>query len=96
MRIEDYLLGIEDAERRTDAMTTASISHLTLSPFIQLSGIAAKGVALVVKSLGVSASMDARLTEIDRLQALSDQDLAARGLTREGIVAHVFADVIDV
>ncbi len=33
-----------------------------------------------------------RRDQIDALQALSDDELAARGLAREDIVAHVFAD----
>jgi len=33
-----------------------------------------------------------RMREIDRLRALTDQDLAAQGLTRDQIVAHVYRD----
>lgn len=33
-----------------------------------------------------------RSDEIMALTALSDEELAKRGLTRDGIVAHVFAD----
>ena len=33
-----------------------------------------------------------RHDQIEALQRLSDTELAARGLTREGIVAHVFRD----
>jgi hypothetical protein len=33
-----------------------------------------------------------RLKQIERLQALSDEDLAARGLMRSEIVHHVFRD----
>ena len=36
---------------------------------------------------------NARVREMERLQALSDDQLAARGLTRETIVRHVFRDV---
>ncbi|MCB1348498.1 MAG: DUF1127 domain-containing protein [Maritimibacter sp.] len=38
------------------------------------------------------AESQGRYHEIARLQALSDEELAARGLTRDGIVRHVFAD----
>ena len=38
------------------------------------------------------AEASPRMREIQRLQAMSDEDLAARGLTREGIVQHVFRD----
>lgn len=34
-----------------------------------------------------------RMKEINRLQAMSDEQLAARGLTRDGIAHHVFRDV---
>lgn len=34
----------------------------------------------------------ARTAQIDALAALSDAELAARGLTRDRIVAHVFRD----
>lgn len=42
-----------------------------------------------------AASLDqtGRVAEIERLQALSDDDLAARGLRREDIVHHVFRDL---
>ena len=38
------------------------------------------------------AEMRARIARIDSLEALSDADLARRGLTRDQIVAHVFRD----
>lgn len=36
--------------------------------------------------------MRSRYTEVQALEQLSDKELAARGLTRESIVRHVFAD----
>ncbi len=36
--------------------------------------------------------LQARTDEIARLQALSDSELAARGIARERIVHHVFRD----
>lgn len=38
------------------------------------------------------AEAQSRSDEIQRLQALSDQELAKRGLTRDRIVHHVFRD----
>ncbi|MCB1330680.1 MAG: DUF1127 domain-containing protein [Maritimibacter sp.] len=38
------------------------------------------------------AEAQGRSDRIMKLQALSDEELAARGLTRDGIVRHVFAD----
>lgn len=36
---------------------------------------------------------NARLRELERLNAMTDEQLAARGLRREDIVRHVFRDV---
>lgn len=43
---------------------------------------------------GIEALAEARSRrdQIEALMRLSDEALAARGLTREGIVAHVFRD----
>ena len=38
------------------------------------------------------ADKPARTDQIAALMALSDEDLAARGLTRDSIVHHVFSD----
>ena len=38
------------------------------------------------------AEANSRFEQVQRLQSLSDEDLAARGLTRDGIVRHVFRD----
>ena len=38
------------------------------------------------------AEANSRFEKVQRLQRLSDADLAARGLTRDGIVLHVFRD----
>ena len=38
------------------------------------------------------AEKQARTGEIEKLQALSDVELAEMGLTRDGIVRHVFSD----
>lgn len=38
------------------------------------------------------AEAQSRADQIERLQALSDQELAKRGLTRDRIVHHVFRD----
>ena len=35
---------------------------------------------------------NSRFEQVQRLQRMSDEDLAARGLTRDGIVRHVFRD----
>lgn len=38
------------------------------------------------------AEAQGRSDQIMKLQAMSDEELAARGLKRDGIVRHVFAD----
>ncbi len=40
------------------------------------------------------AEQSPRMREIGRLQAMSDADLAALGLTRDRIIQHVFRDKI--
>ena len=42
----------------------------------------------------LNAAMNRRLSEVEQLRALSDEDLAARGLTRDDIVRHVFRDLM--
>ncbi|MBP0483779.1 DUF1127 domain-containing protein [Sagittula salina] len=51
------------------------------------------GLNGVLESLASIAENSHRMREIERLQALSDDELAARGLTRQGIAHHVFRDV---
>ncbi|MGX9355651.1 DUF1127 domain-containing protein [Roseobacteraceae bacterium S113] len=49
------------------------------------------GTLIETVSIGTS-----RAREMDRLSAMSDQQLAARGLRREDIARHVFRDIIHV
>ena len=42
----------------------------------------------------VNQSSYQRLAEVERLQAMSDEDLAKRGLKRADIVRHVFHDLL--
>lgn len=39
---------------------------------------------------------NSRMREIERLRAMSDEDLASRGLTRDRIAMHVFRDVMTI
>ncbi|MFT7593761.1 MAG: hypothetical protein ACI8R4_001077 [Paracoccaceae bacterium] len=52
-------------------------------------GFAKIGTALV--SMGESS---ARLKQVNALNALSDQDLATRGIKRTNIVQHVYRDIL--
>ena len=57
-----------------------------------LSGKLASALALVLDRITQVGERMSRRDEIARLQAMSDADLARAGLTREGIVTHVFRD----
>lgn len=48
----------------------------------------------IFNALVTMAEQSPRMREIERLQAMSDADLAARGLTRDRIIQHVFRDKI--
>ncbi len=62
---------------------TAPVSILSIlsAPFVAL------GNALIAM-----AEASSRTEEIQLLQSLTDEELAARGLKRDDIVRHVFAD----
>lgn len=45
------------------------------------------------RNLALYARARSRTDEIERLEALSDAELAAHGLTRDRIVMHVFRDI---
>ncbi|MFW2587937.1 DUF1127 domain-containing protein [Sagittula sp. SSi028] len=47
----------------------------------------------MMDTLTRAAESSHRMKEIERLQGLSDAELAKRGLTREGIAHHVFRDI---
>ena len=46
-----------------------------------------------LNTLARVAESSHRMREIERLQAMSDEELAERGLKRDGIAHHVFRDV---
>ncbi|MEZ5685072.1 MAG: hypothetical protein R3D78_03880 [Paracoccaceae bacterium] len=62
--------------------------HAALPAGKRASGVL-RGVAAALMAL---AERQSRGAEIARLRALSPEELAARGLTQDRIVAHVFAD----
>ena len=68
---------------------TALVSHPAFG-----SGVLSPVVSLVVKFGNLMISIGERSTlmrEVNRLNDLSDEDLAARGLSREGEVRRIFA-----
>lgn len=60
----------------------------------RMAGPAGAALHAVGLALTVNASAEARLREVNRLQGLSDKELAERGLKRDRIVQHVFRDII--
>ena len=46
----------------------------------------------VIEGLARIAENNSRVRQLNALAALSDEDLAARGLRREDIARHVFSD----
>ena len=47
----------------------------------------------LAKARIASVSAEARFNEVRRLQAMSDAELAERGIARDRIVHHVFRDI---
>lgn len=68
------------------------MAHITLDGFAP-----ARGISSILSSIWefilAYAETKNRSDRIQALEALSDAELAARGLTRSGIVNHVFSDV---
>ncbi|MBD3678400.1 MAG: hypothetical protein HUJ27_08360 [Rhodobacteraceae bacterium] len=50
-------------------------------------------VARIVAALDAYAEVKSRSAELDRLMALSDEELAARGMRRDEIPHYVFRDL---
>lgn len=73
----------------------AFTASFTAPPKSLLKAMAAKLSALAASAeaaFALAIEREARLDRVARLEALSDADLAAQGLSREAIVAHVFRD----
>ncbi|MDG3040693.1 hypothetical protein [Roseicyclus marinus] len=51
--------------------------------------------AALARAFALSKNAEARFDEIRSLQALSDAELARRGIARENIVRHVYADLLN-
>ncbi|WP_420863123.1 DUF1127 domain-containing protein [Algirhabdus cladophorae] len=47
-------------------------------------------------AFNVAVEANGRMARVEALQALSDEQLAAKGLRREDIARHVFSDIFDV
>ncbi|NKX43643.1 hypothetical protein [Roseicyclus persicicus] len=69
---------------------------------LPLSAIPSRGTAPVAaffralaRAVALGSNAQARFDRVQRLQALSDDELARIGLKRDDIVRHVFADAFD-
>lgn len=69
------------------AFLTASNAHAAFRPSWIARSLAAVGAFFVTY-----AELRSRHDRIAALLRLSDDELASRGLTREGVVLHVFSD----
>ena len=71
---------------------TSDFSSREKGIFKALSGTGAAVLSWLGAALRTYMEKRSRLEEVLRFDAMSDDALAARGLTRDGIVAHVFRD----
>jgi hypothetical protein len=70
----------------------------TLSPIsapISLLAQAGGFLAAFARAFALAKNAEARFDEIQALQALSDAELARRGIARDNIVRHVYADLLN-
>lgn len=51
--------------------------------------------AAIARAFAAAKNAEARFDEIRALQALSDAELARRGIARDAIVRHVYADLLN-
>jgi len=74
------------------------MAHISTQPtagFSILRPLSAIGHGLMAWMERIAVAIS-RLEEINHLQSLSDEELAERGIERERIVYHVFADRIGI
>lgn len=68
-----------------------AISHIiTARP--ELAGILRRCFAAAGNALVAIAEADSRMRAVRQLNAMSDEELAERGLRREDVVHHIFSD----
>jgi len=72
-------------------MSTHQISAPVAAIFGDILSRVGAGFAAVGRAIVYNRGMEARLDEVRRLQALSDEELAKRGIARDDIMRHVFA-----
>jgi uncharacterized protein YjiS (DUF1127 family) len=59
----------------------------------QKSSFLANLIEGLTRGMGQVMDANSRIREVERLQMLSDESLAAKGIKREEITRHVFRDV---
>ncbi|MCR8825914.1 hypothetical protein [Pseudosulfitobacter koreensis] len=78
-------------------MATQTATHITTSPVAQFfAGFGAalsRGFTKLIEAGQKSRGMEARMHLIDRLNAMSDAQLAELKIARENIPAYVFRDL---
>lgn len=78
-------------------MATQTVSHISNSPvanfFAGFGAAFSRGFAALVEAGQKSRGMEARMNLIERLNAMSDAQLAELKIERENIPAYVFRDL---
>jgi uncharacterized protein YjiS (DUF1127 family) len=62
------------------------------APAFDLAGILRRGASAIGRVMVAMSESNARMQAVQRLNEMSDAQLAERGLKREDIVHHVFRD----
>ena len=83
------------------AISTTNTPAQTGHTFPQIAVALTKGAAGMItgffqslnRAITVNSTVQMRLIRVQRLQALTDAELAAKGLKRDDIVHHVFRDL---
>ena len=71
----------------------AQLSINIASPAGGVSTVLSQALSSVWEFIIAYGESKSRSAQIDALNAMSDEDLARRGITRSGIVSYVFSDV---
>ncbi len=83
----------EETETRLDwfPMAHYSTDHQAFRP---VTNFFSRALAAIGNALVLMSASNQRVRQVEALQALSDEDLARRGLRREDIARYVFNDVL--
>jgi hypothetical protein len=76
-------------------MTTSTFTHSAIAPLAYLGSSINGFFRSLAQAVAVSSGAQNRFDRIQTLNALSDAELAERGLARDEIVQHVFRDFLD-